>query len=622
LDTTQDPCENFYEYSNGGWLKSHPLPADKSRFGQFEGLAKENKEIIKSILESSTASSGTVDDQLLTKLRDFYSSCLDENRLDEIGTAPLLHLVQTVRKLYNENTTSIFSSDETDGDKVQGLTAAVAFLHSRGIPALFSFDVEGDTGDDPNFMVLWFNQPDLGLPSKEYFEEKSVRKIYTNVLGRLLVALADEDDALKLKAQTPSFAENGDSNVWPPWPWPPWGGNGDDDDDKKPVNRTEQAYKLAKKVVKFERKIAKASLDLDVLQQDPLATYNPVPVSNLTETITQIHFPTYFSTFTPRNYPDRIILTWPDYLNSLAKILNDTDSEVIEAYLVTRAALALSPYLGTSTEAWQAQRSLFEALSGVKKGAIGDRAETCLSQVEESLGFASGRFFVNETFGGDSKEKGTKVMTDIVQSFKDSLKHIDWMDEESATAAAEKADAIRIKVGFPLSPDTRNPRSIANYYNLVKADKTDFFGNVLSSSVSDTYKKWQQLGKRRDLQSWEMFPSTVNAYFNPPSNEVVFPAGILRPPFFSQDWPNYLSYGSFGHVAAHELTHAFDSAGRMYNQEGKLEQWWTNATSEGFKVKQECIVNQYAGYYIVDDKGNEVHVNVCCLALVLVSSTD
>jgi endothelin-converting enzyme len=82
------------------------------------------------------------------------------------------------------------------------------------------------------------------------------------VLGRLLVALADEDDALKLKAQTPSFAENGDSNVWPPWPWPPWGGNGDDDDDKKPVNRTEQAYKLAKKVVKFERKIAKASLDL------------------------------------------------------------------------------------------------------------------------------------------------------------------------------------------------------------------------------------------------------------------------------------------------------------------------------------------------------------------------
>lgn len=148
-----------------------------------------------------------------------------------------------------------------------------------------------------------------------------------------------------------------------------------------------------------------------MLQQDPLATYNPVPISNLTDTITQIHFPTYFSTFTPRNYPDRVILTWPDYMNSLAEILDDTESDVIEAYLVTRAALTLSPYLGTSTEAWQAQRALFEALTGVKKGAIGDRSETCLSQVEDSLGFASGRFFVNETFGGDSKEKGTKVMT-------------------------------------------------------------------------------------------------------------------------------------------------------------------------------------------------------------------
>jgi endothelin-converting enzyme len=106
-----------------------------------------------------------------------------------------------------------------------------------------------------------------------------------------------------------------------------------------------------------------------------------------------------------------------------------------------------------------------------------------------------------------------------------------------------------------------------------------------------------------------MYPSMVNAYFNPPSNEIVFPAGILRPPFFSQEWPNYLSYGSFGHVAAHELTHAFDSAGRLYNQEGKLVRWWSNFTSQGFKVKQDCIVKQYSEYTIDDGKGGKVHVN-------------
>lgn len=149
----------------------------------------------------------------------------------------------------------------------------------------------------------------------------------------------------------------------------------------------------------------------DILQQDPVATYNPVPLSDLTDTITQIHFPTYFSAFTPRTYPDRVILTYPAFATSLSDILNETSSDVIEAYLITRAALALSPYLGMNTEAWQAQRTLFETLTGVKKGAVGDRSEHCIGQVEQSLGFAAGRFFVNETFGGDSREKGTKVIT-------------------------------------------------------------------------------------------------------------------------------------------------------------------------------------------------------------------
>jgi len=101
----------------------------------------------------------------------------------------------------------------------------------------------------------------------------------------------------------------------------------------------------------------------------------------------------------------------------------------------------------------------------------------------------------------------------------------------------------------------------------------------------------------------------VNAYFNPPANEIVFPAGILRPPFFSQEWPAYLSYGSFGMVAAHELTHAFDSSGRLYNQDGKLEEWWTNTTSEGFNERQKCIAEQYSKYTVDDGKGGKVHVN-------------
>jgi len=151
--------------------------------------------------------------------------------------------------------------------------------------------------------------------------------------------------------------------------------------------------------------------------------------------------------------------------------------------------------------------------------------------------------------------------------------------------------------------------SIEKYYANVKVDNLHFFENMLSAAASDKFKKWQQLGKKRDPNTWEMYPSMVNAYFNPPANEIVFPAGILQPPFFAQNWPSYLSYGSFGHVAAHELTHAFDSAGRMYNQDGKLEEWWSNSTSAGYQVKQDCIIEQFSAYTIDDGKGGKVHVN-------------
>ncbi|KAF4608964.1 hypothetical protein EYR40_001317 [Pleurotus pulmonarius] len=617
LDTSQDPCENFYDYANGGWLAAHPLPADKGSFGNFEALAQQNKQLIQQILEGDRTPAyktpafmhaPSYDEQLLKKLRGLYASCTDEKALNEIGVEPLWQVAHTVRKLFSGKSTEISAKDAEDDAETarKGLTSALAFLHSRGIDALFSFDVEGDVGVDPNFMTLWFSQPGLGLPSKEYYEEESITEIYQGVIEDLLTTLAEEDEAVRSRSQGLALNEDAVS-VWPPWPWPPW--EGDDDDDDKPSNKTRSPHKLAKKVLAFETELAKASLDLDILFQDPIATYNPTPLANLTSSLPQVNFKDYFATFTPRSFPSNVIITYPSYPASLSKILDDTPSDIVEAYLITRAALELSPYLGMETKAWQAQRRLYELLSGVKKGAVGDRAEYCTGIVESTLGFAAGRYFANETFGGESREKGTKVITDIIDSFKTSLQDIDWMDKKSAKAASEKADAIRVKVGFPLSPDTRDPASLARYYALVTIDKDKFFSNILSASVSDESKKWAKLGRTRDLDAWEMYASTVNAYFNPPANEIVFPAGILQPPFFSQDWPAYLSYGSFGHVAAHELTHAFDSAGRLYNQNGKLEEWWTNSTSKGFQTKQDCIVKQYSEYSIDDGKGGKVYVN-------------
>jgi len=605
LDTSQDPCENFYDFANGGWLRTHPLPADKSSFGKFEALSRRNKQVIQRILESNysmSSSKSSQDTKLLLKLRDFYSSCLNENRLEDRGAVPLLGFVQTIRTLYRSGPSAMASHKSTD------LTAALSYLHSRGISTFFSFGIKGDDGVDPNHMVLWFSQSGLSLPSKEYYEHENLLAEFQTVVERLLFALTEPVETSRHASST--FVINESTNVWPPWPWPPWGDDdGDSDEDEEPVDRRRKARKLAKHVVKMERRLANASLDLDVLYQDPIRTYNPLPLSNLTNALPQIHFPAYFAAFTPRSFPEKVIVTYPAYITSLSDILEDTAADVIEAYLVVRTALTLSPYLGTNTEVWRAQRSLEEILTGIKKGFVGDRAEYCVGRVEEALGFAAGRYFVNETFMEESKEQGTKVIRDIIESFKASLPHIGWMDKKSANAAAEKADAIRVKVGFPLSPDIRDPGSILKYYRSVKVHQDDFFGNMISAVTSKIFKKWLQLGRRRNQDLWDIYPSAVNAYFDPPANEIVFPAGIFQPPFFGKGWPSYLSYGAFGQVASHELTHAFDSAGRLYNQAGKLEEWWTNSTSRGFQVKQDCIVKQFSAYTIDDGNGRKIHLN-------------
>jgi endothelin-converting enzyme len=185
-----------------------------------------------------------------------------------------------------------------------------------------------------------------------------------------------------------------------------------------------------------------------------------MPIWNLTDVLPQVHFSDYFSTVTPRAFPERVIITYPAYPHSLSTILEETPSNVVEAYLITRAALTLAPNLGLNTETSKAESRLRETLQGIKKGAVADRSETCVVKTEIALGFAVGRYFVNETFGGGSKEKGTKVITgecpivllwcvhvimhyvDIVDAFKASLGKIKWMDHKSAVAAAGKVNIM------------------------------------------------------------------------------------------------------------------------------------------------------------------------------------
>ncbi|KAG8715265.1 hypothetical protein FRC11_004997 [Ceratobasidium sp. 423] len=639
LNTSHDPCDSFYNYANGGWLASHPLPIDKPIYGQFNDLDTNNKRIVQSILDLPVPKhSNSPDAVTLTKLKGLYESCVNEPLLDKIGTRPLLEVVQTVKSLLDEDLKSPIykgpgrkysvpappKEEEPRKVSVEGLTAAVAYLHSRSIDVLFGFGIDGDAGFDPDLMTLQFSQGGTGLPAKEYYDDEDIIKAYTEAINAILLAIDEESapsesthwyskpaqwfEGVLSKAWDLATGDESEpvpkDSVWPPWSWPPW--NDPKHGDEKPKERAER---LSKGVIKFETQLAQAGLDLDVLWGQPFETYNPTNLTDLAAALPAIDFPSYFSTFTPRAFPSRVIVSYPEYPSKLNGIIESTDYDIIEAYLVVHASLELGPHLGTSTAVWKAVRALKETLQGLKKGVVGDRGEWCLGKVEEALGFAAGRFYVQKAFGGDSRKKAESVIMNVIGAFKASLGNVEWMDKKSSKAAYEKATAIRIKVGYPTSPNTTSDASIASYYGAVKISNDEFFENMLSARAVENFRAWLRLGKRRDLGTWEMIPSEVNAYFNPPENSLVFPAGILQPPFFEKDWPLYMQYGAFGSVAAHELTHAFDSSGRLYNQNGKLEEWWTNKTSEQFDDRAACYSRQYSEYTVDDGKGGKVHLN-------------
>jgi endothelin-converting enzyme len=184
------------------------------------------------------------------------------------------------------------------------------------------------------------------------------------------------------------------------------------------------------------------------------------------------------------------------------------------------------------------------------------------------------------------------------------------MEEGATEKAIEKVHNIVQKIGYPTqSPDIMDPGSLADFYETVNVTVDTFFENALSMRTFEIEYEWQSLGKPTDRNKWGMTVPTVNAYYNPPGNEIVFPAGIMQFPVFGVNAPAYLSYGAFGSVAGHELSHAFDSTGRHYDQNGNYTDWWTNSTVEAFNAKAQCFIDQYSNFTVDGPDDKPLHVN-------------
>ncbi|KAE9977703.1 hypothetical protein EG327_007643 [Venturia inaequalis] len=568
-----NPCDDFRTYTCEGFDALHEIREDQTSVGSLFLMSEDNQLILKRILESPAPSKTSLfwtasnpDQVIHDKLSNAYQACVNETELKSIGSKPLLDLLLEIEKTYP--TKKPKKSDTS-------LTDVSYLLSTIGVDGLVGFGVSADD-KNPDANVLLFGGPgSFGLPSKEYYNNTDIVSSYKETIGAVLEALLKE--AYPNVTTTLSVFRTANKPTI--------------------LNQT-----LVDSLVKFEAELAAASPDPEDAS-DVTQYYNPRTVKEAQKYIPDVSISTIIDKFTGGYEPSKIIVMSPDYLKSLSAILKTQSREVLQAFFVWKTVQAWGG--SVEDDAVQPLQRFRNKLQGKAADVKGERWRTCVSTVGSDLSWILSRFFIERAFSKESKDLGDKIIQDIKHEFSIKLDNSEWMSPSVRDLAKDKVRIIRQKIGYPtISPDITNATALENYYSKVKVSAGTFFENRLSTTKDEVAREWEQVGKPVDKETWGMSAFTVNAYYNPPGNEIVFPAGIMQAPvFYDPSVPSYLSYGAFGAVAGHELSHAFDSTGRNYDQNGNFTDWWDKSTIDAFKKKTDCFVEQYHNYTIPTKDG-------------------
>ncbi|RLV48047.1 peptidase M13 [Nocardioides mangrovicus] len=432
-------------------------------------------------------------------------------------------------------------------DALTGVDQLAAFLggfERRGSGGLFGSYVNTDDRNSDRYL-LHLTQGGLGLPDESYYREEKfaeIREKYVGYVARLL-ELAGRADAADVAAR----------------------------------------------VLALETRLAEGHWERSETR-DVIKTYNLVDLEELREQVPSFDWVAWASALAGgdeergRLALAETVVRQPSYLTHLETVLGETDIATWRDYLVVKALRSNAAYL--TDDFVEINFDFYgRTLNGTPE--MRARWKRGVSLVEGALGEAVGREYVARHFPPRSKELMDSLVANLLEAYRRSISELDWMTQETKQRAFEKLDLFTPKIGYPVKWRDYSPLQI---------DPGDLLGNVLASAAYETDRELAKIGAPVDRDEWFMLPQTVNAYYNPGTNEICFPAGILQKPFFSPDAATAENYGGIGAVIGHEMGHGFDDQGAQYDGRGNLHDWWTPDDKAAFEVKTKALITQYDAF--------------------------
>ena len=431
------------------------------------------------------------------------------------------------------------------------LATLIGHLTASGLGVFMEFSVYPDLGDSKKY-AAYIEPANLGLPEREYYldQDEKAQGIRSKYLQYII-------DVLHKEAK----------------------------------HTTKESTEIANAILSLERDLASNMLSKeDKRQIDKL--YNPHSTEELTQRMPHWNWDAYFQSMNAK-MPSQIIVTEPAFLSFLNTYINGVDIDTIKQYIKCMLIHQAAPYAHETLE--ESHFNLYsKTLEGVE--SMKPRQERIVRIVNHSLGEALGELFVSKHFPSVAKKTAIEMVADIIASFENRIRHLEWMSEPTKKYAIEKLASLVVKTGYP---------DKWKDYSALDIQQGEGTGNYLRNIISVARWKFKKDIERVDAavdkEEWFMAPQVVNAYYNPMFNEIVFPAAILQPPFFDWEADAAVNYGAIGAVIGHEITHGFDDQGSRFDKDGNLNEWWTPNDRERFDALTKQLVNQFDGYFPFED---------------------